>query len=166
VKAKKPETFMHAFPFSHALVRSHGHSLALRRSAVAVAATALLAASLWGAAPSQAQAAASPAATSSPAALALQSQIDERAKAIESKLIAWRRDIHQHPEMGNLETRTAALVAEHLRKLGMEVKTGVAVTGVVGLLKGGQPGPVMALRADMDALPVKENVDIPFASKA
>ncbi|WP_370678496.1 amidohydrolase [Comamonas sp. GB3 AK4-5] len=160
---------MHIFSFSHALVRSHGHAAAPRRSAVAVAATALLAATLWSAAPqvhAQAQTAAAPAATSSPAALALQAQIDERAKAIESKLIAWRRDIHQHPEMGNLETRTAALVAEHLRQLGMEVKTGVAVTGVVGLLKGGQPGPVVALRADMDALPVKENVDIPFASKA
>ncbi|MGE8319909.1 MAG: amidohydrolase [Comamonas sp.] len=117
----------------------------------------------------QAQAPAVPAAsavTASPQAQALHARIDERAKAIEQKLIAWRRDIHQHPELGNLETRTAALVAEHLRKLGMEVKTGVAVTGVVGLLQGGKPGPVVALRADMDALPVKEQVDLPFASKA
>ncbi|MBV8250741.1 MAG: amidohydrolase, partial [Comamonas sp.] len=105
-------------------------------------------------------------ATASPQAQALHAQIDERAKAIEQKLIAWRRDIHEHPELGNLETRTSALVAEHLRKLGLEVKTGMAVTGVVGLLKGGKPGPVVALRADMDALPVKEQVDLPFASKA
>ena len=97
---------------------------------------------------------------------ALAAQIDQRAKAIEDKLIAWRRDIHQHPELGNQETRTAKLVADHLRALGMEVKTGVAVTGVVAVLKGGKPGPVVALRADMDALPVKEQVDLPFASQA
>ena len=72
---------------------------------------------------------------------ALAAQIDQRAKAIEDKLIAWRRDIHQHPELGNQETRTAKLVADHLRALGMEVKTGVAVTGVVAVLKGGKPGP-------------------------
>ena len=71
---------------------------------------------------------------------ALAAQIDQRAKAIEDKLIAWRRDIHQHPELGNQETRTAKLVADHLRALGMEVKTGVAVTGVVAVLKGGKPG--------------------------
>jgi len=97
---------------------------------------------------------------------ALAAQIDQRAKAIEDKLIAWRRDIHQHPELGNQETRTSKLVADHLRALGMEVKTGVAGTGVVAVLKGGKPGPVVALRADMDALPVKEQVDVPFASKA
>ncbi|MFY0476782.1 amidohydrolase [Achromobacter marplatensis] len=97
---------------------------------------------------------------------ALSQQIDQRAKAIEDKLIAWRRDIHQHPELGNQETRTAKLVADHLRALGMDVKTGVAGTGVVAVLKGGKPGPVVALRADMDALPVKEQVDVPFASKA
>ncbi|WP_455280718.1 amidohydrolase [Cupriavidus necator] len=96
----------------------------------------------------------------------LHTQIETRAKAVEKQLIAWRRDIHQHPELGNYETRTAKLVADHLRKLGMEVKTGVAKTGVVGVLKGGKPGPVVALRADMDALPVKERVDVPFASKA
>lgn len=96
----------------------------------------------------------------------LAAQIDQRAKAIEDKLIAWRRDIHQHPELGNQETRTSKLVADHLRALGMEVKTGVAGTGVVALLKGGKPGPVVALRADMDALPVKEQVDVPFASQA
>ncbi|MBB1593904.1 amidohydrolase [Achromobacter sp. UMC46] len=97
---------------------------------------------------------------------ALSAQIDQRAKAIEDKLIAWRRDIHQHPELGNQESRTAKLVADHLRALGMDVKTGVAGTGVVAVLKGGKPGPVVALRADMDALPVKEQVDVPFASKA
>lgn len=97
---------------------------------------------------------------------ALAAQIDQRAKAIEDQLIAWRRDIHQHPELGNQEHRTSKLVADHLRALGMDVKTGVAGTGVVAVLKGGKPGPVVALRADMDALPVKEQVDLPFASKA
>ncbi len=148
-------------------------STAWPRTAVASATSVLLAACLWTAAPlAQAQNAGAVAPTATapaaahPAAQTLQAQIDTRAKAIEQQLIAWRRDIHQHPEMGNLETRTAALVAAHLRKLGMEVKSGVAVTGVVGLLKGGKPGPVVALRADMDALPVKEQVDVPFASKA
>ncbi|WP_193087607.1 amidohydrolase [Advenella sp. FME57] len=97
---------------------------------------------------------------------ALSAKIDSKASDIENKLIAWRRDIHEHPELGNQEKRTAKLVADHLRSLGMDVKTGVAVTGVVGVLKGGKPGPVVALRADMDALPVKEQVDVPFASKA
>ncbi len=86
-------------------------------------------------------------------------------KALESKIVAWRRDVHQHPELGNRETRTAKLVADHLKKLGIEVQTGVAHTGVVGVLKGAKPGPVVALRADMDALPVTEQVDLPFASK-
>jgi amidohydrolase len=92
--------------------------------------------------------------------------LDQRAKQIETKVIAWRRDIHENPELGNRETRTAKLVADHLRSLGLEVKTGIAHTGVVGLLKGDKPGPVVALRADMDALPVTEEVDVPFASKA
>jgi amidohydrolase len=96
----------------------------------------------------------------------LHSEIDTRAKALEPKLITWRRDFHQNPELGNRETRTAGIVAEHLKKLGLEVKTGIAYTGVVGILKGGKPGPVVALRADMDALPVGEQVDVPFASKA
>jgi len=81
------------------------------------------------------------------------------------KVVAWRRDVHQHPELGNREFRTARLVAAHLRSLGMDVDTGVAHTGVVGLLRGGRPGPTVALRADMDALPVTEQVDLPFASK-
>jgi amidohydrolase len=94
----------------------------------------------------------------------LQSEIDRRAKELESKVVAWRRDFHQNPELGNREFRTSKIVAEHLQKLGMEVKTGVAHTGVVGVLKGGRPGPVVALRADMDALPVTEEVDLPFKS--
>ena len=92
--------------------------------------------------------------------------VEARVAAVEPRLINWRRDIHAHPELSNQETRTAALVAAHLRKLGLEVTTGVGGTGVVGLLKGGRPGKVVALRADMDALPVKELVDLPFASKA
>jgi amidohydrolase len=98
-------------------------------------------------------------------ARALTSEIDQRAKQVESKVIAWRRDIHQNPELGNREIRTAKLVADHLRSLGLDVKTGIAHTGVVGLLKSDKPGPVVALRADMDALPVTEEVDVPFASK-
>jgi amidohydrolase len=96
----------------------------------------------------------------------LEQEIRQRAAAIEGRLIAWRRDIHEHPELGEQETRTAGLVAEHLGKLGLDVKTGVARTGVVAVLKGGKPGPVVALRADMDALPVKEPEGLPFASKA
>lgn len=88
------------------------------------------------------------------------------ADKIEAKCIAWRRDIHEHPELGNNEYRTAKLIAEHLRSLGIEVKEGVAKTGVVGILKGASPGPCIALRADMDGLPVVERVDLPFASKA
>ena len=86
-------------------------------------------------------------------------QIDAAAPAIEDQVIAWRRDFHAHPELGNREHRTAAVVADHLKALGFdEVRTGVAHTGVVGLLKGALPGPVVALRADMDALPVAEEV--------
>ena len=84
---------------------------------------------------------------------------------IEPKVIEWRRNIHQFPELSNREFKTAAKVADHLQSLGLEVKTGVAYTGVVGILKGGKPGPVVALRADMDALPVTERNDLPFASK-
>ena len=86
--------------------------------------------------------------------------------AINPKVVEWRRDFHAHPELGNRETRTAKVVADHLRALGLEVRTGIAVTGVVGVLKGGKPGPRIALRADMDALPVTERSNLPFASKA
>jgi amidohydrolase len=95
---------------------------------------------------------------------ALEAAVRKRAAAVEEKLIAWRRDIHQHPELGDQEARTSKLVAEHLRGLKLDVRTGVARTGVVGILKGGKPGPTVALRADMDALPVKEPPGLPFAS--
>ncbi len=91
-------------------------------------------------------------------------QLDTAIAALEQQVIAWRRDIHQNPELGNREFRTSALVAEHLGNLGYEVRTGVAHTGVVGILRGGKPGPVIALRADMDALPVTEQNDLPFKS--
>lgn len=94
----------------------------------------------------------------------LRPAIDKKAAEIESKVIDWRRDIHQNPELGNQEVRTAKMVADHLRSLGIEVTENVAVTGVVGVLKGGKPGPTVALRADMDALPVTERVDLPFKS--
>lgn len=81
------------------------------------------------------------------------------------KVVAWRRDIHANPELSFEERRTAVLVAEHLRWLGMEVQTEVGRTGVVGILRGGRPGPVVALRADMDGLPVTELVDVPFRSR-
>ncbi|HKA46898.1 MAG TPA: amidohydrolase [Methyloceanibacter sp.] len=96
----------------------------------------------------------------------LEKKIRQRASQVESKLIAWRRDIHQYPELAEQETRTSGLVAGHLGKLRLEVKTGVARTGVIAILKGGKPGPVVALRADMDALPVKEPKGLPFASTA
>ncbi|KKE82494.1 amidohydrolase [Pseudoalteromonas luteoviolacea] len=85
-------------------------------------------------------------------------------KAVEPKVIDWRRDIHQNPELGNREVRTAAKVADHLKKLGMQVETQVAHTGVVGFLKGAKPGPTIMLRADMDALPVTEKTNLPFSS--
>jgi amidohydrolase len=88
------------------------------------------------------------------------------ASTLEARVVAWRRDFHQHPELGNREHRTAGIVAAHLRSLGLEVTEGVAHTGVVGLLRGARPGPTVALRADMDALPVEEQVDLPFASRA
>ena len=92
--------------------------------------------------------------------------VEALAGGIDAKVLAWRRDIHQHPELGNREVRTAKLVADHLRALGLEPKEGIAHTGVTAVLKGGKPGPKIALRADMDALPVTERVELPFASKA
>jgi amidohydrolase len=91
-------------------------------------------------------------------------QIDSAANTVAPKVINWRRDIHQHPELSNREVRTSKLVADHLKKLGLQVRTGIAHTGVSAVLKGGRPGPVIALRADMDALPVSEQVDVPFKS--
>lgn len=93
-------------------------------------------------------------------------KIAAAADKIEAKSIAWRKDIHQNPELGNREVRTAKLVADHLKQLGLEVKEGVAKTGVVAILRGGKPGPCIALRADMDALPIIENANLPYASKA
>jgi amidohydrolase len=98
-------------------------------------------------------------------AIALSSAIDAAVARVEPQVITVRRDIHQHPELGNREVRTAKIVADKLRALGIEVEEKVAHTGVIGLLRGGKPGKVVALRADMDALPVTEQVDLPFASK-
>ena len=102
-----------------------------------------------------------------PAAAAVDpQQIERQADEVSAKVIAWRRDFHQHPELSNREFRTAGKVAAHLESLGMEVTTGIAHTGVVGVLRGGRPGPVIALRADMDALPVTEQTELPFKSTA
>lgn len=105
-------------------------------------------------------------------AAAQQAPSSELAKLIESKLpsvmpkvVAWRRDLHEHPELSFEEKRTSAMVADHLRKLGIEVQAPIGKTGVVGILRGGKPGPVVALRADMDGLPVTELVELPFKSK-
>lgn len=95
----------------------------------------------------------------------LKNEVSKKADSLQSQVIAWRRDFHEHPELGNREFRTAAIIAKHLQSLGMEVKTGIATTGVVGILKGSKPGPVVALRADMDALPVIERTPVLFASK-
>ena len=92
-------------------------------------------------------------------------KVNELAKQIEPQVIEWRHDIHQNPELSNREFNTAKKVAEHMRSLGIKVFTNIAHTGVVGILKGEKPGKTVALRADMDALPVVERVKIPFASK-
>jgi amidohydrolase len=102
--------------------------------------------------------------TTTLSAATLDQRLDAAASAVESKVIECRRDIHQHPELGNREFRTSKLIADRLKALGIEVKTPIAHTGVVGILKGGKPGRVVALRADMDALPVVEQVDLPFKS--
>ena len=96
----------------------------------------------------------------------LSAEIDKLAAAAEPQLIQWRRHLHQHPELSNREVETSKYVAEQLRSMGLEPQTGIARTGVVALLRGGRPGPVVALRADMDGLPVREEVNLPFASKA
>lgn len=92
-------------------------------------------------------------------------RVESLSRAVQPQVIEWRRDIHQHPELSNREVRTAKLVAEHLKRIGLEPQTGIAKTGVVALLKGGRPGPTIALRADMDALPVTEKTDVPFRSR-
>jgi amidohydrolase len=92
-------------------------------------------------------------------------KVSKKADSLQSQIIAWRRDFHEHPELGNHEVRTSGIIAKYLQSLGLEVKTGVATTGVVAILRGGKPGPVVALRADMDALPVTERTPVPFASK-
>jgi amidohydrolase len=97
-------------------------------------------------------------------AATLDQRIDDAAKTVEPRVIEYRRDIHQHPELGNREFRTSKLIADRLKQLGIEVRTPIAHTGVVGLLRGGKPGRVVGLRADMDALPVTEQVDLPFKS--
>lgn len=94
-----------------------------------------------------------------------QTSFDKDIESVKEKVIEWRRDFHQNPELGNREFKTAEKIAKHLKSLGIEVQTGVAHTGVVGLLKGDQPGKVVALRADIDALPVTERNDLPFKSK-
>ena len=111
-------------------------------------------------------AAALPLAAQTPPAGALGAQIDKLSAAVEPELLAWRRHLHQHPELSNREHETAKYIVERLKSFGLEPRTGVARTGVVAVLQGGQPGAVVALRADMDGLPVKEAVDVPFASKA
>src|SRR5689334_24966270 len=94
----------------------------------------------------------------------LDARIDALADQVEPHVVQWRRWIHQHPELSNREVETAKYVAKQLRNFGVEVQTGVAKTGVIGIVRGGKPGPVVALRADMDALPVTEEVDLPFKS--
>ena len=98
-------------------------------------------------------------------ALQLSYEIDRLAKEVEIRMIEWRRDFHKYPELPNREFRTSKIVAEHLQSLGLEVKTEVAHTGVVGILRGQKDKPVVALRADMDALPVTELADVPFPSE-
>src|SRR5690606_5222962 len=95
----------------------------------------------------------------------LQQKLKSATEKIESKCITWRQHLHQYPELSNREFKTAKMIAEHLKSLGIEVQENVAKTGVVGLLKGGKPGPVIGLRADMDALPVEERSALSFASR-
>ena len=99
-------------------------------------------------------------------AQSLAADIDKLSAAVEADLLTWRRHLHQNPELSNREVETAKFVVDKLKSFGLEPQTGIARHGVVALLKGGRPGPVVALRADMDALPVREEVDLPFASKA
>ncbi|MDA0344625.1 MAG: amidohydrolase [Proteobacteria bacterium] len=95
----------------------------------------------------------------------LKNKLDQKLELLMPKVIEWRHDIHKYPELANREFRTSKKVADHLESLGLEVETGIAYTGVVALIEGGKPGPTVALRADMDALPVEEKTGLPFASK-
>src|SRR5512136_3036494 len=100
-----------------------------------------------------------------PAPSTLDKKVKSATAKIAPELIAIRRDLHCHPELGLQETRTSGLVADYFRKLGLEVRTGYAKTGVLRILKGGKPGSVVAMRGDMDALPITEETNLPFASK-
>ena len=102
---------------------------------------------------------------SAQAATDLKPQTESAIKSIQPEMLEWRRHFHQYPELSNREVNTAKKVADHLKSLGLEVQTGIAHHGVLGVLKGAKPGPTVALRADMDALPVTEQVDLPYASK-
>jgi amidohydrolase len=136
------------------LQRPHAALRSLRFPALAAASAALL----CGAAL---------AASGKPApAGAFDARITARAAAIEAEMIGWRRHLHQHPELSNREVETAKFLVEKLRAMGLEPRTGVALHGVVAVISGGRPGPVVALRSDMDGLPVAEEVDLPFASRA
>ncbi len=104
--------------------------------------------------------------TTKPPKSKLQAKVESLAEEEMSKVIEWRHHLHEHPELSNREYKTAEYIAAHLKSLGLEVQTGVAKTGVVAILKGGKPGPVVALRADIDGLPVPERVKLPWASKA
>ena len=95
----------------------------------------------------------------------LKVELDSELDPLMKKVISWRHNLHQYPELSNREYKTSKKVTTHLQSLGIEVETGIAYTGVVGLIKGGLPGPTIALRADMDALPVEEKTGLPFASK-
>ena len=95
----------------------------------------------------------------------LKQDLEEQLDPLMTKVIAWRHNLHQNPELSNREYKTSKKVAAHLRSLGIKVETKIAYTGVVGLIEGGLPGPTIALRADMDALPVEEKTGLPFASK-
>ena len=95
----------------------------------------------------------------------LTSNLNNNLDLLMEKVIEWRHDIHEHPELGNREFRTSKKIEEHLRSLGMQIETKIAYTGLVGMLEGDLPGPTIALRADMDALPVEEKTGLPFASK-
>jgi amidohydrolase len=105
-------------------------------------------------------------ATGAAHAQGLSAELESAARSVESQVLEWRRDFHAHPELSNREVRTAGEIAKHLRSMGLEVHTDIAHTGVVALLKGGKPGRTIALRADMDALPVTEQTDLPFKSTA